>query len=206
MDMARTIGAIAILALAGVAMAGSTIPGSTQGQEALDICMAAERAAADEKEAILARGLALAEAAVETDDTDAKAHLAVFCNLGRQMQLHTLSLGSLVSVRRLRKEVDRALALAPNSAEVLTAKGAFLAELPGFLGGDLDEAEHLLRRAIAADHALAQAHLSLAEVLAAREARDEARVEVRQALATATAGPASFDQEKAQALLIVLAE
>jgi tetratricopeptide (TPR) repeat protein len=204
--MARTIGAIAILALTGAAMAASTLPGSTRGQEALDLCMAAERASGDEKESILARGLTLAEAAVESDDTDAKAHLAVFCTLGRQMQLHALSLGSLVGVRRLRKEIDRALALAPNNPEVLTAKGAFLAELPGFLGGDLDEAEHLLRRAIAADRSFAHAHLSLAQVLAAREARDEARLEVRQALATATARSASFDQEKAQALLVTLAD
>jgi tetratricopeptide (TPR) repeat protein len=203
--MARwTIGGIAILALTGVAVAGSTLPGSTRGQEALDLCMAAERASENAKESILARGLALAETAVETDDTDAKAHLAVFCNLGRQMQLQGLNLGSLAGVRRLRKEIDRALALAPNSPDVLTAKGAFLAELPGFLGGDLDEAEHLLRRAIAADRGFAHAHLSLAEVLAAREARDEARVEVQRAMATATAAPAPIVQEKARALLVAL--
>jgi lipoprotein NlpI len=205
--MARwTVGAMAILVLTGVAMADATLPGSTRGQEALDLCMAAERMPTAERESMLARGLALAETAVQIDDTDAKAHLAVFCNLGRQMQRHALSLRSLVGVRRLRTEIDRALALAPDSPEVLTAKGAFLAELPGFFGGSLDEAEHLLRRAIAADRTFAHAHLSLAEVLAAREARDEARTEVRQALATATARPAPFDQEKAQALLLALAD
>src|SRR5262249_22109172 len=117
----------------------------------LALCHAAEQAQDAEKVEPLDRGLALAEAAVQADDADAKAHFAVFCNLGRRMQLEPLSWKSLSAVRRLRTEIDRTLELAPTSVDALTAKGAFLLELPPFLGRDAAEAERLLRRALAVD-------------------------------------------------------
>jgi Flp pilus assembly protein TadD len=202
----RTIGLLAVL-LAGASTAvGQTVPGGAPAEEALDLCVAAERASGEERSALVERGLALAEAAVAADDNDARAHLALFCTLGRQVELHPLGLRSLASVRRVRREADRALDLAPRSVEALTGKGILLAELPGFLGGDPGEAEHLLRRAIAIDRTAARAHLALARVLAARDARDEAREAAREGLAAAAAGPGSLDGEKAEALLRTLAQ
>jgi hypothetical protein len=141
---------VVLVALAAISSAES-LPGSRRAEEALALCKAADRAEAPAKAAPLERGLELAEAAVEADDADAKAHFAVFCNLGRRMQMQPLSFQSLSAVRRLRNEIDRTLELAPNSVDALTAKGAFLLELPLFLGRDAAEAERLLRRALAVD-------------------------------------------------------
>lgn len=196
-----TFGVLALLLTTAPAVTGQTIPGGAPAEEALDLCMAVERAPGEERVALVERGLALAEAAVAADDTDARAHLALFCTLGRQVELHPLGLGSLMSLRRVRREADRALALAPRSVDALTGKGSLLAELPRFLGGDLDEAERLLRRAIALDRSAARAHLALARVLAAREARDEAREAAREAVAAAAARPGSLDETEAEALL-----
>src|SRR5262249_12348769 len=55
--------------------------------EALALCRQADQAADHEKRDLLERGLAAAEAAVSADDTDAHAHFAVFCNLGKRMRL-----------------------------------------------------------------------------------------------------------------------
>src|SRR5262245_32604504 len=87
------------------------LPGSAGSDEAFALCMRAERLSGDAKVVLLSRGLALAEQSIAADDNDAKGHFAVFCNLGRQMQLHPWSLGSLGRVRRLRREIDRALDL-----------------------------------------------------------------------------------------------
>src|SRR5207237_9271684 len=89
-------------------------PGTPRGNEALDVCGRA-RATHDagEKSRLAARGLALAEQAVAEDERDPKAHFAVFCNLGTQMKQRGVSIRSMVDVRRLRREIDRTLELAP---------------------------------------------------------------------------------------------
>ena len=113
----RATWAITAVLLAGplTSARSGTLPGSPQGLEALALCnfAAAEHDTAT-RAALLERGLALAEQAVESDDRDAAGHFAVFCNLGRRLQLHPISFGSLMSIRRVRREIDRTLALTPN--------------------------------------------------------------------------------------------
>ena len=126
-----------------------TVPGSPRGLEALALCrLAAEQTDTTARIALLERGLAMAEEAVADDDADAAGHFAVFCNLGRRLQLHPLSVGNLFVIRRVRREIDRTLALTPDAPGVLTAKGTMLLDLPGLLGGDPAEGERLLRRAL----------------------------------------------------------
>ena len=132
--------------------------------EALALCdFAAEEHDIAARAALLDRGLALAEQAVASDDGDAAAHFAVFCNLGRRLQLHPISFDSLMSIRRVRREIDRTLALTPNAPGVLTAKGIMLLELPRLLGGDPPEGERLLRRALEIEPDFADARRALAE-------------------------------------------
>jgi hypothetical protein len=140
------------------------LPGSFRALEALALCDAAAREDdAAERSALLDRGLALARTAVDADDTDAAGHFALFCNLGRRLLLHPLGLGSLAAVRRVRHAIDRALELAPRSASVLTAKGIMLLELPRLFGGDRDEGERLLRRALEIAPGFDDAERALAE-------------------------------------------
>lgn len=155
----------AVLLLGSVTSAkADTMPGSPRALEALALCrFAAEQNDTTARLALLDRGLALAEEAVAHDDADAAGHFAVFCNLGRRLQLHPVSFGNLFAIRRVRREIDRTLALAPYAAGVLTAKGTMLLELPSLLGGDATEGERLLRRALEVDPEFEDARRALAE-------------------------------------------
>jgi len=178
-------GVLALLVVAASAWAADP-PGSPQANEALALCERAGKAQSPaEKRKLFDEGLARAEEAVKADERDAKAHFAVFCNLGRELRLRGVGLGTVGAVRRLRREIDRTLELAPDYADALVGKGSFLVELPRLLGGDPAEGERALRAALRIDPDFIEAHLALARALAARGARDEARREARQALGLA---------------------
>jgi hypothetical protein len=177
-------------------------PGSPRVDEALAVCLRAPKAPAAERAGLLAHGLALAEEAVAANERDAKAHFAVFCNLGKQMELRGLDVRNLLAVRRLRREVDRTLELAPDYSDALVGKGALLLDLPRPLGGDAAEGERLLRAALRVDPDYVDAHLKLARALDARGAREEARREARSAVAAAEHDPDDREQLlEARALL-----
>jgi len=195
--------AVALLALARGARAADP-PGSPRANQALAACLA-EAATPAERRANLARGLALAEEAVAADERDAKAHFAVFCNLGNDLKLRG-ALQSLFAVRRLRREIDRTLELAPDYADALVGKGELLIGLPRLLGGDAAEGERLLRAALRVDPDYIDAHLGLARALAARGARDEARAEAERAQAAAERVPDAARATEARELLAHLTE
>jgi hypothetical protein len=119
--------------------------------EALRLCEDAERADPSVRDAMLARGVSLAEQAVAADDHDARAHFALFCTQARQVEAAGLSLGSMFTVRRLHRMVDRALALDPDYVDALVAKAGMLRRLPRLFGGDQAEANRCLTRALALD-------------------------------------------------------
>ena len=128
---------------------GDSLPGSTRAHDALALCDASTRETDREARlSLLDKGLAAAESAVEEDDADPAAHFAVFCNLGRRLQLRSIGLLTLFDIHRVRGEIDRTLELAPRSPGVLTAKGLMLLELPRLLGGDAAEGQRLIRRAL----------------------------------------------------------
>jgi tetratricopeptide (TPR) repeat protein len=129
-----------------------------------------------------AKGLELGERAVKADDGDAKAHYAVFCNLGRQLEFARVSPFTIRTLRRAQREVDRALELDPNYPAALMGKGAMLVNTPGFLGGDPAEGLRLLRKAIDLAPDNANIHLQFAKALRDQDKADEARVEARKAL------------------------
>src|SRR5262245_33847092 len=175
------------------------LPGSAVALGALAACHEAARGVDVERHALLDRGLALAERATASDDADAAAHFAVFCNLGRRIQLDGLHVWQLGTVHRLRRELDRTLELAPSATAALVAKAAFLLELPRLFGGDPAAAEEVARRAVASDPASPAAHLVLARTLAARGAPGEARHELAYALG-------SDDGDEARTLLATLGD
>jgi thioredoxin-like negative regulator of GroEL len=164
-----------VVAVLVASSAAAVPPGSHAAAESLALCNRADSLLGDEREQLLARGMALAEGALSADALDARAHFAAVCNLGKQMEAAGIGLGQLVSLRRLRRELDATLELAPGDADTLVAKGALLLHLPRLLGGDVAEAEGLLRRALAAEPDNGTARCYLAQALSARGAEDEAR-------------------------------
>jgi hypothetical protein len=168
--------------------------GSPAAREALALCARAAAEAPREAAATLERGLARAEAAVTLDDGDARAHFAVFCNLGRRLQLAGASVAAAAALGRLRAEVERALELAPLFVDALVGKGAMLASLPWLLGGDADEGERLIRAAIALAPDHAGAHGELAHVLEQR-GDDGAAAEASLAARLASAAPLAGSED-----------
>jgi hypothetical protein len=132
--------------------------------ESIALCAAADRLPASQQLDVLARGLDLADAAIALEPRSARAHFAVVCNLGKATGLTGVGFGALKAVKRLRREIDITLALAPDHAEAMAAKGALLARLPRWLGGDRREAELWLRRALDADPRNTTARSYLAEI------------------------------------------
>ncbi len=168
---------VAVLLGAAPFAAGSAsaVPaGSPTAAAALATCNRADALSADLRAQALATGMSLAEAALAASRSDALAHFAVVCNLGKQMEDAGLGLGQLFRLRRLRSELDATLALAPGDADALAAKGALLLHLPRFFGGDVAEAEVLLRRAVAAEPDNGTARCYLGRALTARGEAAEA--------------------------------
>ena len=189
-----------VLAMAVGARAADPV-GSPLAEEALGICHTAQDAPVEKKVELFARGLKRAEEAVAADEKDPRAHFAVFCNLGEQLRLSGVSLSALFSLRRVRREVDRTLELAPDYADALAGKGNLLLHAPGFFGGDAVEGERLLRRALEVDPDYIGARLDLARALEERGDRAGARAQANSVRELAERKHSPEDVTAAEALL-----
>jgi hypothetical protein len=159
-----------LLAVAATAIAEPVPAGDAR--EALARCYDADRLPANVRREALERGLVIADRAIAGDPDDPAAHFAAFCLLGKRVELDGISFRLLGDVRRVRRHIDRALALAPDWPAALAGKGAMLLSLPRLLGGDADEGERLLRRAIALDPDSTDARDTLARLLPGAVADD----------------------------------
>jgi tetratricopeptide (TPR) repeat protein len=169
--------AAALVLWAAVARGDQPEPRGPATREALALCHEADQVSVAERLAVLARGLDRAEEAVRADPQDAVAHFAVFCNLGKRLEMKRRDGGlfsTLGELRRVQKEIDTTLALAPDYPAALAAKGEMFVELPRLFGGDPQEGERLLRRAVALDPDDPRMRLMLANVLRVAEERDQA--------------------------------
>lgn len=183
---------IAVLALtAGTAHAAKVVrlsdpTGSEKGKRAAEMCRQVDVKSRDDGGlAQLDESLALAEQALAENEDDAKAHFAVFCSLGRRAEMQGADLDSLTTLGRLRGALDRAIEIEPSFVDALLAKGRLLARLPWILGGDAEEGEHLIRRALDLDPDSTVARLQLAHVLSERGEAAEARRVARDVVARA---------------------
>ena len=141
-------------------------------REALEICTSTDGRPEAEIRTSTTRGIALAEKAIAENDRDARAHFALFCNLGRRAELDGVSMDALSTIERVEAAVDRALELEPHYLDAMIGKGRLLIELPWMLGGDEDRGEELLRLAVELDPAFSPARDHLASFL-----EDEGRLD-----------------------------
>jgi tetratricopeptide (TPR) repeat protein len=134
------------------------------------------------------KGQRIGEQAVAIDDESASAHFALFCNLGELMRIDgELNLTSVMGFRRMMKELDRTLELAPEHLDALSAKGTFLVRLPSILGGDSDRGEQLLQQVIKRAPRAVNARLSLAKSYCSRGHHHDAMILASEALSLAQA-------------------
>jgi len=179
---------------------------AAKAAEALRRCDEASRASWMDKPAAITPlddVVVIAEAAVAADDSDARAHLALFCALSRQLEIAGLSWRSFSRLRRVHREIDRAGMLAPDDPDILVARGGFLCRIPRPLGGNQVLGEQLLLRALELEPEHVVGRLYLAKALAARRA-PEARARTYEALALAKKKHASREQVEAEELLASL--
>lgn len=121
------------------------------------------------------KGQALGEQAVSLNDRSAEAHFALFCDLGEFMRIDgELSITSDMGFRRMTKELDRTLELAPDHLDALSARGTFLVRLPSVLGGDREKGEEFLRYMLLKEPQSVNARLSLAKSYCANGRHSEA--------------------------------
>jgi tetratricopeptide (TPR) repeat protein len=187
-----------VLALVATAQADDVAVRKTQ--EALAICQQDDPAAEKVvRLAALDHGVEAAETAIAADPQNARAHLALFCTLGKQQGIAGISWRSLQRLNRLKATIDRALSLGPDDADILVAKGEMLRQLPSALGGDRRAAERFFRRAIAADPDHVAGRLFLAEILVENDSPD-AEVAVTHALEAAERRGTLQDRAAARAL------
>jgi tetratricopeptide (TPR) repeat protein len=178
----KTLLLIAVLSLlGGTAEAAKVVrlddgTGSEAGRGAAQLCRQVDvKSRSEAAKGQLVRALALAEKAIAENENDAKAHFAVFCSLGRRAEIEGADVEGLTTLGRMRDSLDRALEIEPTFVDALLAKGRLLARLPWILGGDAEEGERLIRRAIELDPSSAVARLQLAHVLSERGEAAEAR-------------------------------
>lgn len=131
-------------------------------RRALDCLDRGEDAVGKEsKLAVYREGLALAQRAVQTDETSADAHFALFANDARIIQLEgTVNPFTVLKVNR---ELDRVLELNPNHTDGLAARGGMYRQLPWVLGGSLKKAVDYLNRAVALDPDALGSRIELAQ-------------------------------------------
>ena len=153
------------------------------------------------------KGQAMGEQAVALDDRSADAHFALFCNLGELMRIDgELSITSVMGFRRMTKELDRTLELAPDHLDALSAKGTFLLRLPSLLGGDREKGEKLLRYVLLKSPQSVNARLSLAKSYCADGRHSEALSLASEALSLAqTQRLDGFAPEAAKVLALLQA-
>jgi FimV-like protein len=115
----------------------------------------------ESKLAAYREGVALAQRAVQADETNADAHFALFATDARIIQLEgTVNPFTVLKVNR---ELDRVLELDPNHTDGLAARGGMYRQLPWVLGGSLKKAEEYLNRAVALDPDALGSRIELAE-------------------------------------------
>jgi tetratricopeptide (TPR) repeat protein len=134
------------------------------------------------------KGQRLGEQAIAIDEESANAHFALFCNLGELMRIDgEMSLTSVMGFRRMTKELDRTLELAPDHLNALSARGTLLVRLPKLLGGDPDKGEQLLQHVIQREPQAVNARISLAKSYCNRGRHHDAVALASEALTLAQA-------------------
>ena len=144
-------------------------------EEAMDECQKGRLAKdPDVRNVHFEKGRALAEKAVEMDEKSADAHFALFCSIGERMRSNGEVIFSVFEYGRMMDALDQTLLLDPGHLDARSSKGTILIEIPGFLGGDDEKGEAMLREVIKEDPTAINARMVVARACAERGEHQEA--------------------------------
>ncbi|NIT14297.1 MAG: tetratricopeptide repeat protein, partial [Candidatus Dadabacteria bacterium] len=120
------------------------------------------------------KGSEIAQKAIKLDPSDPNAYFNYVANEASLAKSKGV-FGSVFLVKRLKKGINKVLELDPEHVEGIALKGAILNSIPGLLGGDVKEAESLLRKALALDPHLTSTKIFLAKNLYKQEQYNDAK-------------------------------
>ncbi len=118
-------------------------------------------------------GSKIAKKAIKIDRSNADAYFYYVANEASLAKSKGV-FGSFFLVKRLKKNIAKTLELDPNHTEAIAMKGAVLNAIPGIMGGNLEEAEKLIRKALILDPHLTSTKIFLAKNLFKQKQYEEA--------------------------------
>jgi tetratricopeptide (TPR) repeat protein len=141
----------------------------------------------EEKVAAWEKGAEYGEQAIAANPKGKEGHFYYMANIGAAAQLQGM-LTAVWKFRKIKKELDRTLELDPAWPRALVAKGQYLTEMPGLLGGSREEAERLYKRAAELDPHCSVGLVFLADLQADKEQYDAALASLEKVLFCPNAG------------------
>jgi tetratricopeptide (TPR) repeat protein len=119
------------------------------------------------------RGVEYGRRAVKVNPDGKEGHFYYMANIGAIAQIRG-TLQSVWKFRKIKRQMDRALEIDPNYPPALLARAQLLMEMPGFFGGDKQEALRLCARVVRLDPDHLPTYIAIAKILASEGRYDEA--------------------------------
>ncbi|NIP38722.1 MAG: tetratricopeptide repeat protein [Candidatus Dadabacteria bacterium] len=135
----------------------------------------------DEKWNRFKTGSEIAKKAIKADSSNADAYFYYVANEASLAKSKGI-FGSFFLVKKLKKNIAKALELDPNHTEAIAMKGAVLNAIPGIMGGDVKEAEKLIRKSLLLDPHLTSTKIFLAKNLVKQQHYEEAKAVLNEVL------------------------
>ena len=128
------------------------------------------------------KGSEVAQKAIKVDPSNPDTYFYYVANEASLAKFKGI-LGSFFLVKRIKKNVNKVLELDPNHTEGIAMKGAVLNSIPGIMGGDVKEAEKLIRKSLLLDPHLTSTKIFLAKNLFKQKQYEQAKTVLYEVLA-----------------------
>jgi len=128
------------------------------------------------------KGSKIAKKAIESAPSDPNAYFYYVANEASLAKCKGI-IGSYFLVKRIKKGINKVLELDPNHTEGIAMKGAVLNSIPGIMGGDVKEAEILIRKSLLLDPHLTSTKIFLAKNLFKQKQYEQAKTVLYEVLA-----------------------
>ncbi len=129
------------------------------------------------KIALWKKGTKFGKKAAEVNPAGKEGHFYYMGNMGALVKFQG-TFTSILKIHKIKKEMDITFELDPDYPPVLVARAQYLTELPGFFGGDEEEARGIYNRILEIDPNFLIAYYYLAELDLKHKRYDEAIIKL----------------------------
>jgi len=128
------------------------------------------------------KGSEIAQKAIKVDPSNPDTYFYYVANEASLAKSKGI-IGSYFLVKRIKKGINKVLELDPNHTEGIAMKGAVLNSIPGIMGGNVKEAEKLIRKSLLLDPHLTSTKIFLAKNLFKQKQYEQAKTVLYEVLA-----------------------